>query len=158
MIIGFEELPDVRASLPDSRIVVALGCFDVIHRGHVDHLNFAAGQADTLVVGLWPDQFISDSKGPGRPVNELSDRLTVIDALKPVDFSVGIPPPASRLAASVAVVDALEPDFYIWSGPHRKTDYFVTLGSKIVPVVVDKSYDNKTTSTTSIVNALTRAG
>ena len=56
------------------RIVFTNGCFDLLHRGHVDLLNRAKALGDVLVVGLNTDAGVRGLKGPGRPVTSLDDR------------------------------------------------------------------------------------
>lgn len=66
--------------------VLATGCFDVLHVGHVRLLGEARRQGDTLVVGLNDDATVRALKGRGRPVNSASDRAEVIAALSAVDY------------------------------------------------------------------------
>ena len=49
-------------------IVFTNGCFDILHRGHVEYLNDAKGLGDLLVLGLNSDQSVRRLKGPDRPV------------------------------------------------------------------------------------------
>lgn len=70
------------------KIVFTNGCFDIIHRGHVEYLAFARGLGDLLVVGLNSDDSVTRLKGPGRPVNTLEDRAAVLAALRSVDHVV----------------------------------------------------------------------
>lgn len=62
------------------RIVLCNGVFDILHRGHVEHLREAAGMGDKLIVSLTNDQFVN--KGSGRPVNTWADRAAVLDACR----------------------------------------------------------------------------
>ena len=70
------------------RIVFTNGCFDVLHRGHVNYLRFAREKGDVLIVGVNSDASVSRLKGPERPVNPLDDRLAVLAALEMVDAVV----------------------------------------------------------------------
>lgn len=65
------------------RIVLCNGCFDVLHRGHVEHLTHASYMGDRLIVSLTTDAYVN--KGPGRPINTWADRAHVLFALKVVD-------------------------------------------------------------------------
>ena len=69
-------------------IVFTNGCFDVLHRGHVEYLRFAKEQGDVLLVGINDDESVRRLKGEGRPLNALEDRLEVLAALEPVDAVV----------------------------------------------------------------------
>ncbi len=70
------------------RIVFTNGCFDLLHRGHVEYLGFARNQGELLVVGLNSDRSVSDMKGPGRPVLPEQDRARILAALEDVDYVV----------------------------------------------------------------------
>lgn len=70
------------------RIVFTNGCFDILHRGHVDFLRQARALGDVLVVALNSDASIHRLKGAGRPVNTLEDRMEVLAGLEAVDFLV----------------------------------------------------------------------
>ncbi len=67
------------------KLVFSNGCFDILHRGHVQYLEFARAQGDALVVGLNSDSSVLRIKGPGRPINTESDRAAVLSALRAVD-------------------------------------------------------------------------
>jgi D-beta-D-heptose 7-phosphate kinase/D-beta-D-heptose 1-phosphate adenosyltransferase len=67
------------------RVVFTNGCFDVLHRGHVEYLRFCRDQGDVLVVGLNSDASVRALKGEGRPVNPEEDRAAVLAALESVD-------------------------------------------------------------------------
>jgi len=67
-------------------IVFTNGCFDVIHRGHIEYLQFCKAQGDIVVVGLNSDGSVRGLKGEGRPINNQVDRAAVLSGLETVDF------------------------------------------------------------------------
>jgi D-beta-D-heptose 7-phosphate kinase/D-beta-D-heptose 1-phosphate adenosyltransferase len=67
-------------------IVFTNGCFDVIHRGHIEYLEFCKSQGDVLVVGVNSDSSVKIIKGPERPINNQHDRAIVLAALEMVDY------------------------------------------------------------------------
>ena len=67
-------------------IVFTNGCFDVIHRGHIEFLEFCKSQGDVLVLGLNSDSSVKTIKGPERPINNQHDRAIVLAALEMVDY------------------------------------------------------------------------
>ena len=75
------ELKELRSSGEISRVVLANGCFDLLHVGHVRYLSDAASRGDLLVVALNTDESISRLKGPSRPLITLQDRAEIIGAL-----------------------------------------------------------------------------
>ena len=70
------------------KIVFTNGCFDILHRGHVDYLEKAAAFGDKLVIGLNSDSSVKRIKGPDRPVQDQEDRLTILAALRYVDLVI----------------------------------------------------------------------
>ncbi len=70
-------------------IVFTNGCFDILHRGHVEYLEFARSQGDVLIVGLNTDDSVRRLKGPNRPINRFEDRAYVLAALEAVDYVIG---------------------------------------------------------------------
>lgn len=79
------ELTELRAEEAPPRVVLANGCFDLLHVGHVRYLEDAASRGDLLVVAMNTDASVSRLKGEGRPVVTLADRAEVIAALACVD-------------------------------------------------------------------------
>ncbi len=65
-------------------VVLTNGCFDLIHRGHVEGLAEAATLGDTLLVALNSDSSARALKGPGRPLVSEDDRAAVLAALRAV--------------------------------------------------------------------------
>jgi D-beta-D-heptose 7-phosphate kinase/D-beta-D-heptose 1-phosphate adenosyltransferase len=58
------------------------GCFDLLHRGHVEYLNQAATNVDALLVLVNSDASIRCVKGPGRPVINQDDRVYMLASLE----------------------------------------------------------------------------
>ena len=69
-----------------ARIVLANGCFDVLHVGHVRYLAGARELGDVLVVGINSDQQVARLKGAGRPVMRATERAEIVAALEPVSY------------------------------------------------------------------------
>jgi D-glycero-beta-D-manno-heptose 1-phosphate adenylyltransferase len=70
------------------RIVLANGCFDVLHVGHVRYLHDARQLGDVLFLGLNDDASVARLKGRGRPVMPLDERAEILRALRDVDHVV----------------------------------------------------------------------
>ena len=64
------------------RIVFTNGCFDILHRGHVEYLAKAASFGDVMLVGLNTDASVKRLKGPSRPVNDEYARAFVLAGLE----------------------------------------------------------------------------
>ena len=69
-------------------IVFTNGCFDILHRGHIELLSAAKEKGDCLIVGLNGDQSVKRLKGNDRPLQPFKDRATILDALEAVDMVV----------------------------------------------------------------------
>ena len=69
-----------------SKIVFTNGCFDILHRGHVEYLMEARALGDVLIIGLNSDASVKKLKGPERPLNPEQDRKIVLENLRVVNF------------------------------------------------------------------------
>ncbi|MEZ5063117.1 MAG: D-glycero-beta-D-manno-heptose 1-phosphate adenylyltransferase [bacterium] len=96
------------ASDHGEKVVLTNGCFDLIHRGHVELLREAKAQGDRLVVALNDDDSVHRLKGPTRPLVRQEDRAEVVAALEMVDRVVffGEDTPAR-------VIEAIRPDVLV---------------------------------------------
>ncbi len=88
----------VRSAVADlrregKRIVLANGCFDTLHVGHVRYLSGAKREGDILVVAVNADSSVRTLKGPGRPILNEQDRAQLVAALRDVDFVLIFPEP-----------------------------------------------------------------
>lgn len=61
------------------------GCFDILHRGHVECLKYAKEQGNYLIVGLNSDESVKRLKGSTRPINKENDRKLILESIKYVD-------------------------------------------------------------------------
>lgn len=73
---------------PSSKTVFTNGCFDLLHRGHVDYLMRCKRLGDTLIVGMNTDASVGRLKGGTRPVTSEQDRAYVLASLECVDYVV----------------------------------------------------------------------
>ena len=88
-VTSIEELTKIRERLREQgdRVVFTNGCFDLLHRGHVEYLRAARGFGDVLIVGLNSDASVRrQGKGSGRPIVPTADRAIVLSALESVDY------------------------------------------------------------------------
>jgi rfaE bifunctional protein nucleotidyltransferase chain/domain len=67
-------------------VITTNGCFDLIHPGHVEMLEWAKAKGDTLIVGIDADASVRKNKGPGRPIVPAKDRARVLAGLAAVDY------------------------------------------------------------------------
>ena len=74
--------------LSGQKIVFTNGCFDILHRGHVEYLTEAKACGDKLVTALNSDTSVRGLKGEVRPIQSQDDRAVILDALESVDLVV----------------------------------------------------------------------
>ncbi len=88
IVIDHEELADLlnRHRGRGHRIVLANGCFDLLHVGHTRFLIDAKHAGEVLVVAVNSDDSVRRIKGPGRPVTPQAERMEIIAALGAVDY------------------------------------------------------------------------
>ena len=82
------ELIDIRKQLKreGKKVVFTNGCFDILHRGHVEYLTKARALGDVLFVGINTDASVKRIKGQNRPIICQEDRAFVLSALQVVDY------------------------------------------------------------------------
>ncbi len=107
-IKSIEDLSNISSSARDmnKKVVLAHGVFDLVHLGHVRHLESAKKEGDILIVTITPDEFVN--KGPGRPVFNANLRSEMLAALQCVDW-VGI----NKWSSSETLINMIKPDFYV---------------------------------------------
>jgi rfaE bifunctional protein nucleotidyltransferase chain/domain len=103
----------VTARTHGARIVMANGCFDVLHVGHVRYLEAAKALGDLLIVGINSDLQTHRLKGHGRPVMPENQRAEIVAALQSVDFVTIFEEPTVE-----QLLLALKPDIHA-----KGTDY-----------------------------------
>ena len=84
-ILSREELVRRYGRPRTGRLVFTNGCFDLLHRGHVEYLYEARALGDALVVGINSDDSVRRLKGPSRPLVPVEDRALLVAALGCVD-------------------------------------------------------------------------
>jgi len=68
------------------RVVLANGCFDMLHVGHVRYLSGAKREGDILIVAVNADSSVRGLKGPGRPILDERARAQLVASLRDVDY------------------------------------------------------------------------
>ena len=89
-----------------TRVVLAHGCFDLLHAGHIEHLQDAKRHGDKLVVSITPDRFVA--KGAWRPHFDEQRRAAHLRALRFVDEVI-----IGDSRSAVPVIDQIKPHVYI---------------------------------------------
>lgn len=119
VVLTWEKAKEIaeRLKKEGKTLVTTNGCFDILHRGHVDYLEKAQDQGDFLLVGVNSDESVRKLKGEGRPVNTAEDRAYVLSALASVDgvcvFSEDTPE---------KWLNFIQPDLHVKGGDYRPED------------------------------------
>lgn len=101
------------AKLNGARIVLANGCFDTLHVGHVRYLEGARALGDLLIVGVNSDAQVARLKGAGRPILPERERAELVASLQAVDLVTIFPEPTVT-----ELLLAMKPDVHA-----KGTDY-----------------------------------
>jgi D-glycero-beta-D-manno-heptose 1-phosphate adenylyltransferase len=130
-------------------IVLANGCFDLLHAGHVRYLHAARELGDRLVVAINSDESVRALKGDGRPLMPASERAEILAALADVDAVVVFSEPDVN-----ALVREIRPDIHA-----KGTDYTATNVPERETVIacggrVEIVGDPKNHSATDIIRSL----
>ncbi len=133
------------------RIVFTNGCFDVIHRGHVEYLAEAAAAGDILIVAINSDASVGELKGPGRPIVEEKDRCAVLSHLRPVAAITIFAEPTP-----LQVIELIQPDVLVKGDEYRESEIVGaelvrSLGGEVIRIAMREGR-----STTSIIEAIRR--
>jgi rfaE bifunctional protein nucleotidyltransferase chain/domain len=153
-IVSFDEL---LAHLTPARakglsVVFTNGCFDVLHKGHIDYLYQASAYGDILVVGLNSDSSVRSIKGSGRPLQDEASRSVVLASLFFVDFVV-----LFHEDTPFNLISGILPDVLIKGGDYKAEeivgyDLVSGHGGKVVIIPFVEGY-----STTSVLERLKKS-
>ena len=87
-VVTLADLVQIREKLKreGKKVIFTNGCFDIVHRGHVEYLTKAKALGDVLLVGINTDASVRRLKGTGRPIVCQDDRALVLAAFRVVDY------------------------------------------------------------------------
>jgi rfaE bifunctional protein nucleotidyltransferase chain/domain len=133
------------------RIVLANGCFDLLHVGHIRYLGAARRQGDVLFVGINSDAAVRRLKGHGRPLMPAGERAELLGALRDVDHVVVFDDDtADRLVTSLRPhVHAKGTDYTAASVPEAAT-------ARAIGAEVAITGDPKTHSTRDLIGLIVK--
>lgn len=122
------------------KIVFTNGCFDLLHRGHVEYLAQAADFGDKLVIGLNTDASVNRLKGPTRPINDEEARAAVLSALGFVSAVVLFDEPTP-----LELIRRVQPDVLIKGADYKPEDIVgydivTSRGGKVVTIPLTSGY------------------
>lgn len=149
--LSSSDLEDKLARLKEQnlKIVFTNGCFDILHKGHVNYLKKARELGDFLVVGLNSDESVRVLKGESRPINNQEDRKYLLEALDCVDAVV-----IFNEETPYELIKSLKPNILVKGGDYKAENVVgkdLVQEVKIIPFVkgystssiIEKSANNK---------------
>lgn len=138
-LINYTDLPKVLDQIKSRRsLVLAGGCFDILHPGHVEFLKAAKTQGDILLVMLENDASVKARKGLSRPINTQESRAQALSQIPQVDYVLLLPylrtdkdyyDLVKRVQPDIIAVTAHDPNF------NKKSEQAKLVGGKIVTVI-----------------------
>jgi rfaE bifunctional protein nucleotidyltransferase chain/domain len=121
-----------------SKVIFTNGCFDILHRGHVELLRYCASLGNEVIVGLNSDASVNRLKGPERPINREQDRKLLLESIRYVDkviiFSEDTP---------LNLIKRVNPDIIVKGGDYAKED---VIGSEHAKVMLFDFVDGYSTT------------
>jgi rfaE bifunctional protein nucleotidyltransferase chain/domain len=131
------------------KIVFTNGCFDIIHRGHVEYLAKAASFGDFMVLGLNSDSSVRRLKGETRPVQDEYSRSVILSGLEFVDAVV-----LFEEDTPYSLIKSIEPDILCKGADYRAEniigyDIVKARGGEILTVELTEGF-----STSSIIKKI----
>ena len=125
---------------PRPSIVFTNGCFDILHRGHIEMLKNSKAQGDHLIVGLNTDASIKRLKGNTRPINNETDRKVLLESLDFVDEVILFDDDTPQ-----QLIERIRPDIITKGG-----DYTVNtvIGNELAKVIIIPTIEDYSTTNT----------
>ena len=133
----------------NKKIVFTNGCFDIIHRGHINYLAQAADYGDLLIVGLNSDKSVKKIKGNNRPVQDEKTRAEILAALEFINYVIIFDEETPE-----QLIKLIKPNILIKGGDYKISeivggDFVISNGGRVVTIDFIKGH-----STTDIINKI----
>ena len=116
------------------------GCFDIIHRGHIELLKFARNCGDKLIVGLNSDSSVKTLKGDSRPIQNQEDRKAILEAIRWVDEVILFEEPTP-----INLIKSLKPEIIVKGGDYTPDQ---VVGNNLAEVRIFELVDGLSTTKT----------
>jgi rfaE bifunctional protein nucleotidyltransferase chain/domain len=133
------------------KIVLAGGCFDILHLGHITFLEKAKEEADIFFVLLESDENIKRTKGESRPINTQHDRAKILASLTMVDYVVTLPDITDNQMYDDLVIQ-IKPAIIATTAGDNNRSHKERQAEKIQAKVVDVTPPISNQSTSRLVN------
>lgn len=156
-VINLKEAIKIREKMRErgGKVVFTNGCFDIIHRGHIEVLKKAKQLGDMLVVGLNSDKSVKLIKDEKRPIMNEENRALILSSLVFVDYVVLFDEPTP-----LNLIKTIKPDILVKGGDYKKEE---VVGRDVVEkesgevVIVDKLAGYSTTEIIDKILKMTKS-
>ncbi|GAB4284759.1 MAG: hypothetical protein Kow0068_09920 [Marinilabiliales bacterium] len=133
----------------DFKIVFTNGCFDILHRGHVDYLAKAADLGDILIIGLNTDDSVKRLKGENRPIFDQDSRAIMLAALSFVNNIIFF-----EEDTPIELIEIVKPDILVKGADYNEqnivgADFVKQYGGSVKTIELTPGF-----STTNIISKL----
>lgn len=135
-IKSLQQLSKIRNALKrlGKKVVFTNGCFDILHRGHIECLRKAKSFGDVLMVGLNSDSSVRKIKGEKRPILSQNDRAEILASLEMVDYVL-----IFNEETPYKIITSLIPDVLVKGGDYGKDeivgkDIVESYGGRVIKV------------------------
>lgn len=125
--------------MSETRQIFTNGCFDVLHKGHVELLKFCKSLG-YVTVGLNSDVSVAGLKGAGRPINSEEDRKFILQSLRYVDQVI-----IFNESTPLRLIQDLKPDIVVKGGDYTKAD---VVGNGIAEIIIFNTIKGYSTTDT----------
>jgi len=129
------------------QVVFTNGCFDIVHRGHLELLKFCRTLGTKVIVGLNSDSSVRANKGEKRPINNEGDRKFLLESLVYVDEVI-----IFEKKTPYDLIKQLKPDIIVKGGEYLREE---VIGADLALVIIFDNIDGHSTTKT-IQNTLNR--
>jgi D-beta-D-heptose 7-phosphate kinase/D-beta-D-heptose 1-phosphate adenosyltransferase len=129
--------------------VIVNGTFDILHRGHLEMLEYAKSQGSYLLVAIDSDRRVKELKGESRPINSVADRRAMLQSLRFVDY-VKIFDTTEEL---IDIIKLYKPDIMVKGSDYQGKS---VTGETLIPKVI--YYERTEHSTTKTIQDITNRG
>lgn len=125
------------------KIVLANGCFDILHVGHIRYLREAKKLGDCLIVGVNSDESVKNIKDTNRPIISLEERIKILNEIEYIDYLIVISEDTADEIIRIIKPDihAKGTDYTLNNVPEK--DVVASYGGKVAIVGDPKSHSTK---------------
>jgi rfaE bifunctional protein nucleotidyltransferase chain/domain len=139
-----------RARKAGKKVIFTNGCFDILHRGHIEYLSSASGLGEVLVIGLNSDASVRRLKGQNRPAVDEDSRALTLAAFGFIDYVV-----LFSEDTPCELMQVLRPDVWVKGGDYSHVEelpeykVMMEIGGEVIILPFVEGY-----STTDIYNKI----